>query len=184
MFGAILASHTIFGFILWFFDLPALEAIDRGAVPDADLIASLHLWAARVFGSTVAVVSLTQSWTARVRWSSYAGPEFARAQSLVVQPETCSIFALVLVFLVLGSLGDLMRGDATTTRAAVDSVVLSLQIYALSVLAVPIGMAASHHQTSLVGKGYGRALIWAEAGLLAPMVALVWGFLQISGIPA
>ena len=184
LFGAILATHTIFGSILWFFDQPVLDAIDRGVVPDAGLITSLHLWAALLFGWTAAVISLTQAWTARVRWRSYAGPEFARAQSLVIQPEACTIFALVLVFLILGSLGDLALGDVTTTRAAVDSVVLSLQIYALSVLAVPIGMAVSHRQASLVGKGYSRALIGAEAGLLAPMVALAWAFFQTSGIPA
>ncbi|MGQ0798159.1 MAG: hypothetical protein ACT4OI_09930 [Methanobacteriota archaeon] len=184
VFPAILVTPIIFGAILWFLSLPPLTALDGSLIPGASNLARVHLWSAIAFGWTAAVTIASETVVARRRMRQALGADFGRVLPLVVIPETLSIFALILVFLILGVAADVIEAGASLSAAGVDATVLGLQLFAGSTFATPVGIVLSNRVEALDQRGFIRALLPAEAGVGIAIAGLAYAFLQIRSLVA
>jgi F0F1-type ATP synthase membrane subunit c/vacuolar-type H+-ATPase subunit K len=179
---AVLTTPVIFGLILWWLSLAVVGDFEEGTVPGASSLARLHLWSAVAFGWAAVVTIASEAWVARHRMRQALGIEFGRVLPLVVIPETLSIFALILAFLIVGVIGDVVDAGASLPSAGVDATVLGLVGFAVSTLATPLGIVFSNRVKALDGKGFIRALLPVEAGAGVAMAGLLYAFLQIQAL--
>ena len=181
---AILVTPVIFGFILWALSLPFVAELEASVSPDVARVARLHLWSGIAFAWAAFVTIASQAWVARRRIRQALGEEFGRVLPLIVIPETLSILALILVFLILGIIVDVIDVGATLSPSGVEATILGLQVFAVSTLATPVGIAVSNRVTELDSRGFLRALIPMEIGVVATIAALAWAFLQVGSLAA
>lgn len=182
VFPAIVATVVVFGFVLWFLGSDVALDIDSGAGPTIDLANRLFLWTAITFAWATCIVVAAEAWVARARMRQFVSRDFGRVQPLIVIPEVVVIFALIIVFLILGRLGDALGGSGSLQASAVNSVILSLQVFAVSTLAVLGSSGASGRVKDLSGRGFLRAIVTAEIGAFVPLTAFVWTFFQIGSL--
>ncbi len=140
------------------------------------------MWSAASFAAVVAVALGAQAWVARARMAQFVGADFGRVEPLIVLPETAIIFALVIVFLVLGRIGAILDGAALPSPAAIDSVILALQAFAVSSFALLLGVVLSNQVEMLAGPGFLRALVRGEIGPVAVLAAFIWTFLLLKNL--
>ncbi len=181
VYPAVVATPIIYGFVLWFLSNRIAAQLDSGADAANPGIAVLFLWSAASF-ATVALVALAgQAWVARERMAQFVGADFPRVQSLIVLPELAAVFGLMIMFLTLGRIGAVLDG-AAIAPARIDSVVLALQAFMVSSLALLVGVALSNQVETLAGRGYLRALVRGEIGVVAVFVTFIWAFLQVRSL--
>src|SRR3990170_5474126 len=171
VYPAIVSTSVIFGFVLWVLGRPVAEAIDANTGNAGLLADRLYFWSGVAFAWVASVPVATEAWVARSRMVQFVGRDFGRTETLLVIPETAVILALILVFLVLGRLEG---GPGALSEASVDSVVLGLQLFAVSSLALLVAASASGRVRALTGRGFLRALMPLEAGVGVTVVTFLW----------
>jgi hypothetical protein len=178
----VLVVPVVFGGILWVLSLPFLADIEAGLPAGTTDLARLHLWSGIMFAVAACVTIGTEAWVGWRRMREALGVEFGRVLPLYVIPQTLSVFALVLAFLVLGAISDAIVLQVPFLSAGVDATVSGLLAFALGTLATPLGVAVSNRVEALDERGFLRALIPAEAGVAVAIAGLAYAFLQLGSL--
>ncbi len=182
MFAGILVTPVVYGLVLWILDIGVADAIGSQSSPQVALYDRLRTWSGIAFAWTAAVTAATQSFVAVRRWRQYVGAEFGRVQPLIVIPELAALFALILAFLIFRAIQDALAGGSIMTEAAVNEVVSRLLVFCLGVIAIPVGLVASNRVKDLRGRGFLRAILLAESGVVVLLLAFAWAYLSVAGL--
>ncbi len=182
VYPAILATPVVFGLVLWILTLPITAAMDSPAGMGAALAGPLLFDAGEMFAIVAVVQVVAQAWIARARMAQFFTEDFARVQTLLVIPETTTVFALTLVFLVLGHIEDMVTGLSFPTAVSLDSVIFSLGLYEVGSISVLLGAALSNQVEDLKGRGLVRALLRQEIGVVVPILLLAGALLALSNL--
>ncbi len=181
VFAGILATPVVYGFVLWMLDLGLAGDIGSQSGSQVALYDRLRTWCGIAFAWTAVVTVGTQSLVAARRWQQYTGSEFGRVQPLLVIPELAALFALILVFLIFGTIRGALAGGSMT-EAAVNEAVFRLLVFCLGVVAIPVGLSISNRVTDLRGRGFLHALLRAELGVVVLLLAFAWAYLSVTGL--
>lgn len=137
------------------------------------------------YAGTVCITLAAQASIARARLGEMVGPAFGRVLPLVVAPFTGPFFALVLSFLLLGSIPSILKGSLSPRPEVVDAVVVGFVLFAASNLGYLGGALASNRVSNLLSpRGFSQAMIRLVMGELAVVLGLVYAFLQLSALQA
>ncbi len=179
VFFALAAVPLAFGLVPWFL-LSGLEN-DYGALQGPSY--TVVLWIAVSFATVAVLVVASQAWLARSRLREFISIQFGRVLPAMVIPNSSLVFALVLSFLAIGRLSDSLTHPPVLSEAAANQMVLVFQVYALAALSNPVGIGLSFRVRDITTtQGFTRMLMLAEVAGFLPIVALVWGFLQLGSI--
>lgn len=167
VYPAVVATPVVFGLVLWTLSLSYTGVIDSPTPRVGSVFADVFLFdAGAMFAIVVVVQAVAQAWIGRTRMAQFVGEDFGRVQPILVIPETATVFALVLVFLVLGHVDNFLAGAAVPSAAAMDSVIFSLELYAVGSVALLVGTGLSNQVEDLKGRGLGQALLRQELGIV------------------
>ncbi len=179
----VVATPVVFGLVLWILSFPIAATIDSPTPHIGAVFAGPLLFDAGIMFATVAVVqAIAQAWIARSRMAQFVGEDFGRVQPLLVVPETATIFALTLVFLVLGRIEDLLAGSSSPSGVALDSVIYSLGLYGVGSVALLVGTGLANQIEDLKGRGFGQALLRQELGIFLLIVLFANAFLAFQNL--
>lgn len=183
VYPAIVVTPIIFGSVLWFLSLPIASAIDSVSPPPGAIFADVLLFDAGITFAVVVVVALTaQAWVARARMAQFVGVDFGRVQPLIVIPEVATILVLILVFLLLRHIQGILYTASFPTAFSLDSVVNSLQLLGVGSLALLLGAVLSNQVEDLKGRGFLRALVRGEVGVVVVLVLFLGAFLSLGNL--
>jgi len=175
---ALSATAVIFGLVLWLL-LAGLET-EFGALQGS--FYTVVPWMAIGFAFVASAVIGSQALLARGRLREFVGIHFGRVLPVLVIPSTAVIFDLVLSFLVYGRLSDLLSRSSVLSDTTAARFVLVFQVFAISALANPAGIVLSFRVRDITTThGFVRTLYFADVASVASVLALAWGFLQLSG---
>ena len=169
--------------VLWLLTLPVTALIDSPTPHVGALFADVLLFdAGAMFATVVVVQAVAQAWIGRARMAQYVGEDFGRVQPILVIPETATIFALVLVFLVLGHVENFLAGAAIPSAVAMDSVIFSLELYAVGSVALLVGTGLSNQIEDLKGRGFSQALLRQDLGVFLLLLFLTNAVLALRNL--
>lgn len=174
------AVPLVLGLLLWLISRPLTSKIDSPVTPGSALLQPLVLWAAIAYGTAVMVTMVARAAIVRTRYLGIMGSDFGRVLPLWVIPFSGTIFALLLVFFLLGAVDGFLSGSTVFGSTDVDAVVAALQAYSVATLGYLAGAFASNRIRDLSLRGFQRALGFAVAGEFPAVLGLVWAFLAIA----
>lgn len=179
VFFVLAAVPFLFGLSLWFL-VSGLEQ-DYGALQGPSY--TVVFWMAAGYASVAVLALLSQAWLARARLREFISVQFGRVLPVLVVPNTSLVFAMVLVFLALGRLSGFLAAPSTLSSAAVEQFAAVFQVFAVSAMANPVGIGLSLRVRDLTtSQGFVRSLSFADIATVAPLAALLWGFLQLGSL--
>ncbi len=179
VFFVIAAIPFVFGLVLWF--LLAGDESVYGPLQGTPYTAAF--WIAAGFAVVSALVAASQTWLARARLRAFLSDDFGRILPVLVVPNTSLVFALVLGFLALARISDFLTNPSALSAAAANQVAVVFQVYALASLGNLAGIGLSLRiQDFSTPRGFMRMMNFAEVAVVAPMFALIWGFLQLGSV--
>ena len=183
VYPAIVFTPVVFGLVLWFLSLPITSQIDSARPPPGAITAELLLVDAGISFAAVVIFALaSQAWIVRERMAQFVGADFGRVEPLIVMPEVASILALTLVFLILRRAEGMLGAFSLPSAAAVDSVATSLQVFYVGSIALLLGAVLSNQVEDLKGRGFLRALVRMEVGVVVVLIFFLVTFLQLASL--
>ena len=179
VFFALASVPFFFGLSLWLL-VSGLEQ-GYGALQGPSYM--VVFWMAAGYASVAVLALLSQAWLARARLRESLSVRFGRVLPVLVVPNTSLIFALVLGLLALARLPGYLAAPSTVSAATVEQFTVVFQVFAFSALANPVGIGLSLRVRDLATpQGFVRSLTLAGLATVAPLAALVRGFLQIGSL--
>ncbi len=174
---AVSAVPILFGLVLWF--LAAGLETDFG--PSSGTVATLVIWIGVTFAWVAVMATATHAWVVRTRLREFVGLNFPRVLPLLTVPTTLIVFVIVIGVLVMSRISRMLASGALPPELWATRVVLGLQVFGISCVALPLAAARTKRISGLSRpQDFIRALALADVGVLPPIVALAWALFQLA----
>jgi hypothetical protein len=183
VYPAIVATPAIIGLVLWMLSLPISGVIDSPQPQAGAVLGDVLLFdTGLAFALVVVFTLIAQAWIARARMAQFVGADFGRVEPLIVVPETATILALVLVFLVFGRIQSFLGAGVDPSAIRLNLLTSTLGTLGIGSLALLLGAVLSNQVEDLRGRGFLRALLRAEVGVVVVLWLFVAAYLQVSNL--
>jgi hypothetical protein len=175
-------TPVVFGVILFALARPVLDAIDALASGNVVRLGPLLLWASLAFSIASCSAIAAQTAILRSRLAAFFGSGSGRVLPLSVVPTTAAVFALVLLFLLVGYADSVLAGGPLASEPALSGAISSFQAFAVGTVAFPVAAGVSNRIRDLSQRGFARALLIMEVGELPVLVGLVLALLALRAL--
>jgi hypothetical protein len=168
-----------FGFFLWYVVSGLESEFGTLSGPAERLVTSLAI----SFALTAVVTLAAQVSIARLRLSEMVAPGGSRVLPLIAVPSTGVVYILVLSSLLFGSVRSILNGSLSPPPQVVDSVVLSLFLFAATNFGYLGGALASNDISNLMdSRAFVRAILRLAIGEIPVVLGLLYAFFQLSSL--